>query len=404
MPVTETSPPADFPASQPRAGQSPALASGTAQPGPAPPRPAPIERDVLLAGECRFRVGGPADFFCRAATAHDVYTALEFASKQGLRHFVYAGGSNLFFSDLGFRGLVVRLHGGQWRIEQRQLPAGLGVYSGRDSVARGPEEVNETSRPENQASNVEGRRSEQELPPSSGIPGTGDSDLRLPTSDAGLVPVSCVSVDAGYDLPLLVRELAALDLGGVEWLGNIPGSVGGAVVGNAGCYGRAIAEVLVEAEVLHIPSLSYQRVKPDFFEFAYRHSQLKFNDDYVLLSAVFRLQSRPAAEILAEVEGELAERRRKHPHDSACAGSFFKNPSREQPAWKVITAAGLAEAEVGGARLHEKHANFLVNAGGAGSSDIIALAQMVRLVVEEKLGLSLEPEVRFIGPEGVEEI
>lgn len=216
--------------------------------------------------------------------------------------------------------------------------------------------------------------------------------------------MNCVNVDAGYDLPQLVRELAALDLGGVEWLGNIPGSLGGAVVGNAGCYGRAIAEVLVEAQVLHIPTLSYQRVDPSFFEFAYRHSQLKYNDDYVLLSAVLRLTSRPAAETLGEVEAELAERRRKHPHDAACAGSFFKNPSRERPAWRVITEAGLATAEVGGARLHEKHANFLVNAGGASAADIIALAQMVRLVVRERLGLELEPEVRYIGPEGVEEI
>ncbi|MCC7479138.1 UDP-N-acetylmuramate dehydrogenase [bacterium] len=373
-------------------------------PPAAPPRPAPIERGVLLSGECRFQVGGPADFFCRAATAHDVYTALDFANRQGLRHFVYAGGSNLFFSDGGFRGLVVRLQGGAWRIEQRLLPPGLGAYAGRDSVGRGALEVNETSMPGSQASNVEGRRSEPDLPPSSDIRSTGDSDIRLATSESQLVSTSCVSVDAGYDLPQLVRELAERDLGGVEWLGNIPGSIGGAVVGNAGCYGRAIAEVLVEAQVLHIPTLTYQRVEPAFFEFAYRHSQLKYNDDYVLLSALLRLQPRPRAEILSEVEGELAERRRKHPHDAACAGSFFKNPSREQPAWKVITAAGLANAEVGGARLHEKHANFLVNAGGAGSSDIIALAQMVRLVVEERLGLSLEPEVRYIGPEGVEEI
>lgn len=356
---------------------------------------------MLLADECRFRVGGPADWFCRAATPHDVLCALDFAQKQGLRHFVYAGGSNLFFSDAGFRGLVVRLHGGAWRIEQRLLPPGLGSYQGRDSVVRGPLEANETARPDAEQSGVRGQgsRSPGEHPVSD-----LQLDPRLTTPDAQLTAVNCVNVDAGYDLPQLVRELAALDLGGVEWLGNIPGSLGGAVVGNAGCYGRAIAEVLVEAQVLHIPTLSYQRVDPSFFEFAYRHSQLKYNDDYVLLSAVLRLTSRPAAETLGEVEAELAERRRKHPHDAACAGSFFKNPSRERPAWRVITEAGLATAEVGGARLHEKHANFLVNAGGASAADIIALAQMVRLVVRERLGLELEPEVRYIGPEGVEEI
>jgi UDP-N-acetylmuramate dehydrogenase len=212
------------------------------------------------------------------------------------------------------------------------------------------------------------------------------------------------SVSAGYDLPSLVRELAAQGLGGIEFLGNVPGSTGGAVVGNAGCYGKALADVLVSAELLDAASGEFFEAPPAFFDFAYRESKLKHTDGYVVVGAVLQLTPRDKDQVLAEIEAELDVRLHKHPHESWCAGSFFKNPGRDIPAWRLITDAGMAGARAGGAVMSPMHANFLVNEGRATSADIIALAKRVQSRVQEVCGCWLTPEVRYVGPSGIVEL
>ncbi|MCB1218209.1 UDP-N-acetylmuramate dehydrogenase, partial [bacterium] len=213
-----------------------------------------------------------------------------------------------------------------------------------------------------------------------------------------------VDVTSGTDLPLLIRNLARLGVGGADFLGNIPGAVGGAVVGNAGCYGRSIEGMLLSAEIYDIETDSMSTALPEYFEFSYRHSRLKHDPLRMVVSA--RLQFAPADPLatLEAVESELSHRLSKHPHDSRCAGSFFKNISREQSAWKLITEAGLAESRVGGAMLSPMHANFLVNDDAATSADILALCRLVQRGVRDRLGLVLETEVRYVGPAGIEEI
>jgi UDP-N-acetylmuramate dehydrogenase len=294
-----------------------------------------IEKDVLLADHCRFHVGGPADYFAHIATRVELQQALAFAAQHGLRYFVYGGGSNLFFDDTGYRGLVIQLYGGT-------------VSKLEDGVT--------------------------------------------------------VLASAGYELPLLVRQVAHWDLGGLEFLGNIPGSVGGAVVGNAGCYGKAIADVLVSAEVFNADTGQSSILQPSELGFAYRHSRLKSEPQYVVLSAALRAVPRHSGDVNAELEAELASRLNKHPHEAWCAGSFFKNPSRENPAWRVITDAGVAHARIGGAALSELHANFLLNTGGATSAEIIALVRLVQTAVYKRCGIHLATEVRYIGPEGIVEL
>lgn len=290
-----------------------------------------VREQVNLAELCRFHVGGPADCFVQVSGQAELEEALGFASRHQLPYFVYSGGTNLFFDDAGFRGLVIRLKGGSWEL----------------------------------------------------APG-GDR----------------VTASAGYELGALVRELAAKDRGGLEFLGNIPGSVGGALVGNAGCYGKEVADVLREATVFDTESGELNTVEPVFFEFAYRHSKLKQTARYIALTATLTTVSRPGAEVLAELGTELDERQAKHPHDALCAGSFFKNPSREFPAWRAITEAGLKQARVGDAALSERHANFLVNNGNATSADILALMRLIQEGVQQRLGIDLEPEVRYISPQG----
>jgi UDP-N-acetylmuramate dehydrogenase len=344
-----------------------------------------------LKTQCRFAVGGPADYFVTLSEPEELFAAFEFAFDRGLRMFVYSGGSNLFFDDEGFRGLVVRIKGGNWTLDKRELPAASFSYQGRDSLA-----LNQPTDDLNGAASPFGGAAD-----SGPIPFDDDDAPVSLAVEAEPTPV--VKVSGGFELSRLVRELARLDLGGIEFLGNIPGSVGGAVVGNAGCYGRSIAEVLLEAEVYPIQTHEVETVSPEFFEFGYRHSKLKSDQQFIVMSATLRLMPRPRPLVLKEVEAELQQRLQKHPHDAACAGSFFQNPSRERPAWRLLVDAGMSGDWIGGAKFSPKHANFLINMGDARSSDIIRLARKAQMAVLENSGFELVPEVRYVGPEGIVE-
>jgi UDP-N-acetylmuramate dehydrogenase len=210
------------------------------------------------------------------------------------------------------------------------------------------------------------------------------------TLDEGLL-----TVEAGAELPALVADLATRGLGGLEFAGNIPGSVGGAVVGNAGAYGRAVSDVLVN---VHFLDGVTEHVKaPAELEFAYRTSLFKQSPDLTVLSATFRLTQADAAELHGRIKTDAELRRNKHPLDCASCGSYFKNPSRDLPAAQLIEAAGLKGHSVGKARVSEKHANFLVALPGATAADVQALAAEVKHRVLEHSGHVLVEEVRRLG-------
>ncbi len=208
--------------------------------------------------------------------------------------------------------------------------------------------------------------------------------------DAGLL-----RVEAGAELPGLVADLAAQGLAGLEFAGNIPGSVGGAIVGNAGAYGRAMSDVLVEVQVLE--GSRERRATPAELAFEYRASAFKTRPDLVALSAMFRLDRGDPEALRAEIAQDAGLRRSKHPLEYSSCGSYFKNPSRELPAARLIEGAGLKGLTVGRARVSEKHANFLVALDGATAADILALAAEVKRRVREHSGYELEEEVRRLG-------
>jgi UDP-N-acetylmuramate dehydrogenase len=201
--------------------------------------------------------------------------------------------------------------------------------------------------------------------------------------------------EAGVELPGLVTHLATQGLGGLEFAGNIPGSVGGAVVGNAGAYGRAVSDVLVSVHLLD--GVTEHIKAPDELEFGYRTSLFKLLTDLTVLSATFRVRPGDTGELLAEIARDADLRRSKHPLEYASCGSYFKNPSRDMPAARLIEAAGLKGFTHGQARVSEKHANFLVALPGATAADIVALADEVRRRVRGQSGHELVEEVRRLG-------
>jgi len=202
-------------------------------------------------------------------------------------------------------------------------------------------------------------------------------------------------VEAGVELPGLVRDLAEQGLAGLEFAGNIPGSVGGAIVGNAGAYGRAVSDALVD---VHVLDGARERVmSPSELNFGYRTSLLKLRPDLVVLSARFYLTAARSADLRREIARDAETRRSKHPLEYASCGSYFKNPSRETPAARLIEDAGLKGLTLGRAQVSEKHANFLVALPGATAADVLALAAEVRRRVRDQSGYELIEEVRRLG-------
>jgi UDP-N-acetylmuramate dehydrogenase len=227
-----------------------------------------------------------------------------------------------------------------------------------------------------------------------------------------------LQVGAGAVLSRVVLDLAERSLAGLEFSGNIPGSVGGAVVGNAGAYGRCIADVFVDADVVLLDGTRLT-AGPEGFRFEYRRSALKrpagpapvapapagprtstgrrLGPDATVVCVRVRLSPGRRGALLDEIARDAELRRSRHPLEYASCGSYFKNPSPEMPAARYIQDAGLKGFTVGRAQVSERHANFLVALEGARAADIRALADEVKRRVLEESGVRLEEEVVHLG-------
>ena len=207
--------------------------------------------------------------------------------------------------------------------------------------------------------------------------------------------------ETGALLSALVDRSRDESLTGMEFASGIYGSVGGAVFGNAGAYGKSIADVLTDVEVLtregeriHLP--------PEKMEFAYRLSGCARNG-WVVLSCEVALTPGDQKAIADEIARIIAVRATKLPADLPSAGSYFKNiedPSAEfgkVPAGKLLEAVGAKSLRVGDAGIYEKHANVIINLGQATAHDVLALAELMKAKVKEAYGIELQSEVRFMG-------
>ncbi|MBR3301343.1 MAG: UDP-N-acetylmuramate dehydrogenase [Firmicutes bacterium] len=190
---------------------------------------------------------------------------------------------------------------------------------------------------------------------------------------------------AGASFAAAAKAACANGLTGLEFATGIPGSVGGAVYMNAGAYDGCVADTLFQVK-------SIPEVKD--FGLSYRHSAF-MDCGAIILEAAFRLKEGVQADIDAKVADPTARRKEKQPLQYPSAGSFFKRPEGYF-AGKLIQDAGLKGASVGGAQVSELHAGFIINKGGATSSDVLALMKLVQDTVFDKFGVMLQPEVRII--------
>ncbi len=206
-----------------------------------------------------------------------------------------------------------------------------------------------------------------------------------------------VDSGAAVSLPRLARHCAAEGRGGLEFYVGIPGSVGGAVVMNAGGHGSDTAEWLIDATILDATAGHLSIESPDQLNLAYRHSRLRTTD--IVLSARFRTIPRLRRDSESLMR-EISSWRRDHqPGGTFNAGSVFKNPPGDA-AGRIIDAAGLKGHRVGGVEVSARHANFFVATGEATAQDVHDLVMSVRRLVSERTGIVLTPEIRFIGDFG----
>lgn len=198
---------------------------------------------------------------------------------------------------------------------------------------------------------------------------------------------------AGASLSALIREAAGLALGGVECLVGIPATVGGALAMNAGTPDGNIGDFVSAVYFLHADG-TLGELKPGSGMFAYR--AFYFPPGAVLIGARLRLQRRPFPEIQKEIKQRLKHKKATQPLALASAGCVWKNPPRDA-AGRLVEKVGLKGKRFGGAEISAKHANFIVNRGGATAADILGLMEMTQERVWAQFGVKLEPEIRVIG-------
>lgn len=285
-----------------------------------------------LARYTSWRIGGPARYFANAPDVAALRAGIAFARERELPLFVLGGGTNLLALDAGFPGLVLRLRDQRIRVEEH------------DGAPR--------------------------LWAAGGAPMAGT-----------------------------VRRVCAQGLAGLEWAEGLPGTIGGAVRGNSGCYGGDIASVLTRAWLLVGDTV--EEWLPEQLGYDYRTSTLKRwrsqgvrDVSPLVVAAEFALHHGDAAELRATMARIAAERKSKTPWGSSC-GSVFKNPPGTS-AGRLIEQAGLKGARSGGALISERHANYIVNSGGASSDDILRLIELARSEVLRQFGVELELEVQLL--------
>jgi len=219
-------------------------------------------------------------------------------------------------------------------------------------------------------------------------------------------------IGCGADFLDLIYQCRDRELSGLEFAAGIPGSVGGALYGNAGCYGEDIGSYTIECTFAALDGSKVETKPASWFQFAYRDSRLK-RDPRVLLSCLLQLRRGRRADIQKVIDEKLEIRRVKHPQwrVEPTAGSYFKNlppdwqvpgakhspGTRRVPAGQLLDEVGCRGLRVGDAMVFAKHANIIVNAGHASAREVLELTAIMKARVRERFGVELEEEVMFLG-------
>lgn len=305
-----------------------------------------LREDIWLKDYTTFKIGGRAKYFFIAKDKEDLIRAIKTAKKMKLPFFVLSGGSNLLVSDKGYKGLVIKIQSGKYKIQ-------------------------------------------------------GDK----------------IYIEAGAKLCALVGISKGNSLTGLEWAAGIPGTVGGAIYGNAGAFGSCIADSVENITALNSNTLKTQVFNKKDCKFANKNSIFKLKTNLIIIGATFKLKKGNKKDIENKIKENLNYRKENHPLGYPSAGCAFKNwdkpitngkylaefPELKEfnkkgiiPTAYLIDKCGLKGKKIGGAQISEKHANFIINLGGAKASDVLRLIKLAKEKVKNKFGINLEEELQII--------
>lgn len=301
-----------------------------------------VREEEPMKNHTTFRIGGPAAYYVIPGTEEEFIRVADLCREENMPFCVIGNGSNLLVRDEGYGGVILSTEClTSWEIC-------LNDSQGPEGNMRISEEIQE----------AEGKT---------------------------------VSALAGILLSRLAKAAAAEGLTGLEFAAGIPGTLGGAVVMNAGAYGSEMKDVLCWVRVLDRDG-KVKTLAADELELGYRTSCIA-RKEYVVLAAGLRLHKGQQETIYKKMEELAARRREKQPLEYPSAGSTFKRPAGYF-AGKLIEEAGLRGFRIGDAQVSEKHCGFVVNRGNATAADVIKLCGEVRRRVKESFGVDLEPEIK----------
>ena len=254
-----------------------------------------FQKNISLKKYTTFKIGGPAGYFFTAKNKRDLIKAIKWAKNKNLPFFILGAGSNVLFSDKGYRGLVIKFQN---------------------------------------------------------------------------------------------QKLSQLVNRGLEWAVGIPGTVAGAIWGNAGAFGKSMKDVAKSVEVFDVKDGKIKILSNKDCQFGYRDSIFKKNHNLIILSAEIKQKKSN----LKKIKEYLAYRKKTQPLNFPSAGSIFKNP-KNYSAGELIEKAGLKGKKIGGAQISNVHSNFIVNLGTARAQDVLSLMKLIKKTVDKKFKVKLEEEI-----------
>ncbi|MBZ5748706.1 MULTISPECIES: UDP-N-acetylmuramate dehydrogenase [Metabacillus] len=204
-----------------------------------------------------------------------------------------------------------------------------------------------------------------------------------------------LTVGGGYSIVRLATTISKMGFSGLEFASGIPGSIGGAVYMNAGAHGSDMSKILVKAHILFADG-TIEWLTNEEMEFSYRMSILQEKKPGICIGAVLKLEKGERADIVAVMQKNKDYRKDTQPWNFPCAGSIFRNPLPKY-AGQLVEDAGLKGYQIGGAKISDMHGNFIVNAGGATSKDVLDLIDFIKKTIYDKYAIMLETEVEIIG-------
>jgi UDP-N-acetylmuramate dehydrogenase len=316
-----------------------------------------IKRNISLSEFTTIKIGGPADYFFIAENKNDLMEAVSYAKNNNLPFFILGGGSNVLFSDYGFRGVVIKIQNPKLQI---------------------------TNKLQFLKSKIQNNE---------------------------------IYAEAGVELKKIVEFAMENSLTGLEWAAGIPGSVGGAIYGNAGAFGSAMGDSIKEIEAVNVNSGKIIKFSKEDCLFSNKETIFKKRKELVIISAVFNFKNGDKNEIKEKIKENINYRAKNHPLDFPSAGCAFKNAESKvvsQELWKefpelkqfnekgiipasyLIDRCGLKGKKIGNAQISEKHANFIVNLGNAKATDVLGLIEIAKKQVKNKFEVELEEEIQII--------